>query len=96
MDEPNTPDVPLVYANWFALAPSPFELSFDFGYQAADTGGPHKTVRIATTWESAKMLKELLDAVVERREENVGEIQRPPGVTFAEAEVAVPSGTEEE
>jgi hypothetical protein len=96
MAEPDNPDVPLVYANWFTLTPSPLELALDFGYQAVDTGGPRRVVRIASTWESAKMLKELLDAVIERREENVGEIQRPPGIGWSETEVVAPGTSEEE
>jgi hypothetical protein len=72
--------LPLVYANWFLAAPSPFELALDFGYQAADMERPQRSIRIVNTWEHAKLLKQVLDQIIEARESNVGEIPVPPGV----------------
>jgi hypothetical protein len=84
MTKPDTNDIPVVYANWFAASPSPFELALDFGYHAADIERPRPNVRIVSTWEHAKLLKEVLDQVIEIREGNVGEIGRPPGVELNE------------
>jgi hypothetical protein len=85
MSESDRNATPLIYANWFAASPSPFELALDFGYQAPHMEEPQRTVRIVNTWEHAKLLKEILDQIIEQREANVGEISRPPGVEFSDA-----------
>jgi hypothetical protein len=89
MSDQDTDNLPLVYANWFAASPSPFELAIDFGYQAGDTGQAQRSVRIINTWEHAKLLKQVLDQVIEIRESNVGEISTPPGVELREASAQI-------
>jgi hypothetical protein len=83
-DDPTPDEVPVVYANWFAAGPSPFELAIDFGYQAPDTDGPRRVVRIVNTWEHAKLIKQVLDQIIEIREGNTGEIATPPGIRLSD------------
>jgi hypothetical protein len=82
--EPETPperrpELPLIYANWVRLVPSPFELALDAGYFAPDTP-PQPNLRIVMTWEHAKILQRALTGIIQQREENVGEIKTPPGI----------------
>jgi Protein of unknown function (DUF3467) len=97
MSDDPTPkdDVPVVYANWFLAGPSPFELALDFGYQAPDTDGPRRAVRIVSTWEHAKLLKQVLDQIIEIRENNTGEIAEPPGIRLNVDVAAMPNEGED-
>jgi hypothetical protein len=78
-------DLPLVYANWMRLMPTPLDVALDVGYFAPDTP-PHPQLRIVMTWEHLKMLQGLIAAIIEQREGNVGEIALPDGITITRAE----------
>lgn len=73
--------LPILYANWVRAVPGPLDLALDYGYIAADTP-QQPAVRVVMTWEYAKLLQKLLNAAIEQREGNVGEIELPPGVTL--------------
>ena len=74
-------DLPLIYANWMRLMPTPLDVALDVGYFAPDTP-PQPQARLVMTWEHVKMLQGLITAIVEQRERNVGEITLPEGVTI--------------
>jgi Protein of unknown function (DUF3467) len=90
---PNPPDmdgVPVVYTNLLRTTASPFEFALDFGYITAKAEPPSEPpegqVRVVMTWEYAKLLRDLMQEVIETREGNVGEINRPPGIVLREGE----------
>ena len=75
--------VPIIYANWVAASPGPLDLALDFGY--AMPGEPAQAgVRVAMTWEHAKLLRAVMDNIIKQRESNVGEITEPAGMELVE------------
>lgn len=81
---PDIEGVPIVYTNWLRAIPSPFDFALDFGYMVpvAESGGepPKPAIRVAMTWEYAKLLRNALNEMIEQRESNHGEITLPPGI----------------
>lgn len=81
---PEIEGLPIVYTNWLRAIPSPFDFALDFGYMVptVEPGGAHPkpSVRVAMTWEYAKLLRNALNEMIEQREGNHGEITLPPGV----------------
>jgi hypothetical protein len=73
---PQTPaeGVPVVYMNWLRTLGSPGDLSIDVGYQAGDTP-PQPAVRLAMTWEHAKLLRDALDKAIVAVEEKIGDVR---------------------
>lgn len=73
---PQTPaeGVPLVYMNWLRTIGTPGDLSLDIGYQAGAMP-PHPVVRLAMTWEHARILRDTLTQALEGVEAVVGEIR---------------------
>lgn len=70
----------MIYANAVSAAAGPIELNLDFGYQPP-VGEPTWAIRIATTWEHAKLLHDLLGDMLGRYSKDVGEIRdvKPTG-----------------
>jgi hypothetical protein len=73
--------VQLIYVNWVGAQPGPFDLSIDVGYQGPP-GPPQPIARMVMTWEHAKLLRDVMDALIEQREKNTGEIGLPEGVAL--------------
>lgn len=67
----------LIYANWVRLNGTLLDLSFDFGYAEEAFSGPPENfpARVVMSWESAKVLAELLNEHLRVYEESVGEVR---------------------
>ncbi|MBK5219341.1 MAG: DUF3467 domain-containing protein [Thermoleophilia bacterium] len=66
----------LVYANWARYIAGPFDLSLDFGYNT-EGGPPEKfPVRVAMSWEHAKLLHRLIGEAMDGYEEQAGAIRK--------------------
>jgi Protein of unknown function (DUF3467) len=65
----------LVYANWVRMNATPFDLAIDLGYH--DEPGPPDAfpVRVAMSWEHAKVLADLLAQNIKAYEDQVGEVR---------------------
>ena len=66
--------IPVVYFNAAEALSKEFEVTIDLAFRA---GGqqPEVAARIVTTWEHAKSVRDLLDRMITRYEESVGQIR---------------------
>lgn len=71
---PTPQPVPLVYANVMAASAGAIDLSLDFGYRgpAAEV---EVAVRVVMAWEHAALMHEIIGQLLERYQEDVGEIR---------------------
>ena len=87
--------VPLVYANIMSASASPVDLSLDFGYRGSD-GVINMAVRVAMSWEHAQLVHQLMGQLLDRYQEDVGEIRDvSKNVEIRPIEATRPKGEEQ-
>lgn len=72
---PATRHIPVVYFNTAQALATEYELSFDLGYRTATGAEPDFAIRIVTSWEHAKALRDLLDRLIVGYEDSAGPIR---------------------
>lgn len=68
-----TPAIQLLYANATRVNGAAFDVAIDFGYQVADEPAQW-TMRVAMSWEHARVLASTIQKGLESYEEQVGPI----------------------
>lgn len=66
--------VPLIYMNWLRTVGTAGDVALDVGYQSGNDV-PVPSVRLAMTWEHAKLLYESIGNAIEQFEANNGPIR---------------------
>lgn len=66
--------VPLIYMNWLRTVGTAGDIAIDVGYQVGNDV-PVPSVRLAMTWEHAKLLYESIGSAIEQFEANNGPIR---------------------
>jgi len=66
-------EVPRFYSNSVAAHAGAFDVVLDFGFELGDASEPRSSVaRVAMSWEHARAFTEMLGAMIDRYEQELG------------------------